>query len=469
MIPYFPKQITNKAITVYMVALIVISLVFYSYAIPLVYIFLGITFVTGFFLLVNRFTQDWRSVKANAFEGRLFTLAILLRLVWVVVSYFYYIYATRSPFGFENADAPGYHETAVWFTQIGLADTLKYLFGPEAQQSLGDAGYPLFLFVIYEVFGPNVFVARIIKALISAFTSILIYRIGTRTFGKDVGSMAGVMCALMPNFIVYCGYHLKETEMLFLEVAFLERLDYLMRSQKINFWTILFPTLLGGSLFLFRTVLGAAAVFSAATTVLISSFPRLKRGGRRFALIAWGILCLLVAGGGTIATELEGYWEERDENASSKRLEQTLRGNQWAKYATGTVMAPMAFVLPFSTMVNVDQQYGQQEKHGGNFIRNFMGFFVLLGIYEAFRRKKWRDYTMIGAFVISYLGVVALSGFSNSERFLLPGLPCLIMMWAYGISVLRRQTYKLLTPWCFVVFAMEFGWAFFKLGSRSLF
>ena len=98
-----------------------------------------------------------------------------------------------------------------------------------------------------------------------------------------------------------------------------------------------------------------------------------------------------------------------------------------------------------------------------------MGFFAIMAVYEALRRKKWRDFSLIGAFVVAYLGIVSLSGFSNSERFLLPGLPCLIMMWAYGISSLRRQTFKLLTPWCVVVVAMEFAWAFFKLGSRGLF
>ena len=132
-------------------------------------------------------------------------------------------------------------------------------------------------------------------------------------------------------------------------------------------------------------------------------------------------------------------------------------------------MAPMVFVLPLSTMVDVDQQYEQQEKHGGNFIRNFMGFFAILAIYEALRRKEWRNFSLIGAFAIAYLGVVSLSGFSNSERFLLPGLPCLIMMWAYGVSTLRAKTYKFFNWWCIIVFAMEVGWAFFKLGSRGLF
>lgn len=468
MVPYFPKQIAYKAITTYLASLVVISLVFHNYAMPLGYMALGIAFVTGVFLLTNRYTQRQGSTE-KLFVRNLFIISFMLRLAWVIGSYFFYIEFTGTPFGFENADGLGYHDTAEWFTWMGLKDTMIHLFGPETEVTLGDTGYPLYLYFIYEIFGPNVIIPRILKALMSAYTCVLLYRIATRTFGEQVGRMAGILCALMPNFIIYCGYHLKETEMVFLEVAFLERLDYLLRSRKINFWNVLLTTLLGGSLFLFRTVLGAAAVFSAATAVLVSSSPRLKRNGRRVALIAWGILCIVVAGGGTLATELEGYWEEREENASSKRLEQTIRGNQWAKYATGTVMVPMAFVLPFSTMVNVDNQYGQQEKHGGNYVRNFLGFFVLLSIYEAIRRKKWRDFSMIGAFVISYLGIVALSGFSNSERFLLPGLPCLIMMWAYGISVLRRQSYRLLTPWCFFVFAMEFGWAFFKLGSRGLF
>jgi hypothetical protein len=131
-------------------------------------------------------------------------------------------------------------------------------------------------------------------------------------------------------------------------------------------------------------------------------------------------------------------------------------------------MAPMIVVLPFATMVDVDEQYGQQAKSGGNYIRNFMGFFAILAIYEAIRRKKWRDFVLVGAFVVAYLGVVSFSGFSNSERFLLPGLPGLIMMWAYGVSCLQKGSYRLLAPWCIVVVVMEVAWAYFKLGSRGI-
>ena len=131
-------------------------------------------------------------------------------------------------------------------------------------------------------------------------------------------------------------------------------------------------------------------------------------------------------------------------------------------------MAPMVFVLPFSTMVNMPGQVAQQTKHSGNYVRNFMGFFVLLALYEMVRRKKWRDFALPASFVIAYLGVVSMSGFSNSERFLLPGMPPLILLWTYGITTLRRQTFQYLSAWYVVVVLMEVGWAYFKVGSRGL-
>lgn len=468
MIPYFPKQIAHRAVLVYLAALVAVSLYYYNYVMGWLYVALGITWVLGFFLLTSSLSIDWKGIKSKTYIEYLCIMALFIRLVWVVASYFYYSKVTGSPFEFGAADALGYHGEANWLSGESWRFILDYYFGPGAI-GVSDSGYPLYLTLLYKIFGPKIMIPRIIKALLSTYTCFLVYKISSRSFGEQTGRIAGIMTALMPNLIIYCGYHLKETEMIFLEVAFLERLDYLVRNRKYSLKAILLPSLLAGSLFLFRTVLGASAIFAFATTVLLSSAPTMKKNGRRLALIGWGVLCLITFSGGTIVNEIEGLWEEREVHASNKRLERTLRGNQWAKYATGSVMAPMAFVLPFATMVDVDQQYGQQEKSGGNYVRNFMGFFALLGIYEAFRRKKWRDFAMIGSFVIAYLGIVSMSGFNNSERFLLPGLPCLIMIWSYGISTLRAKTYRLLTPWCIIVFLMEFAWAFFKLGSRGLF
>ena len=466
MVPYFPQKIAHRAVLVYLISLSLVSVFYVGYMMRWGFILLGILWVAGFFLLTNRWTETWRAIPEKEFVRRIFWVAVALRLVWVVASYYYYIEATGQPFEFGAADSASYHDEATWLAESNWSFIWDYYFG---SFGVSDIGYSLYLTVIYKLFGPAIILPRIFKAFLSAYTCVLLYKLSQRTFGEDTGRMVGIMSVLMMNLIVYCGYHLKETEMLFLEVAFLERADYMFRREKANLWNILVPSLLALTMFFFRTVLGTVAVFSFATAVLLMNTPSMKRGWKRLALIGWGLLCLLVLSGGTIMTEVEGYWERKEENLERKRYQQTVRGNQWAQYATGTVMAPMVFVLPFSTMVDVAGQYGQQEKHGGNYIRNFMGFFALLGIYEALRRKKWRDFALIGSFVIAYLGIVSVSGYGNAERFLLPGLPGLIMIWAYGISTLRKNTFKLLTPWCLVVVVMEFAWAYFKLGSRGLF
>ena len=465
MIPFLPKQISQRAVLVYIASLFIVSIVYMSYAMKFGYIALGCMWVFSFFFLVSQCSREWLTITEKDYVKSIFLIALALRVIWIVASYYVYIAQTGEPFEFQARDSIGYHLDAVWLAEEPWSTTRNYLFG---SVMYADSGYPFFLTILYKVFGPVVIIPRLVNALLSCWTCVLIYKMSSRTFGEEVGRMAGIMMVFMPNLIIYCGYHLKETVMLFLEVACLERADSLIRSKRLSFWGILVPSLLAGSLFLFRTALGAAAVFAFASAVLISSAPAMKRSGKRMALIGWGVFALVVFAGGAIASEVESLWEGRGENLTKKRTEQTLRGNQWAQYATATVMAPMITVLPFATMVDVDEQYAQQTKSGGNYVRNFMGFFVFLAVYEAIRRKKWRDFVLIGAFVASYLGVVALSGFNNSERFLLPGLPGLVMMWAYGVSVLRAKTYKLLTPWCIIVFVMEFAWAFFKLGSRGI-
>jgi 4-amino-4-deoxy-L-arabinose transferase-like glycosyltransferase len=467
MIPYFPKQISIRAIIVYLIALSVVSVYFFDYSMKIGYIGLGCVWVVSFFLLVYRCCRDWNTISKDRYVEYIFLGALAIRILWVIASYFYYIDATGSPFEYSARDSLGYHADAEWLAGEPWSVTRAYLFGNYI--GFSDSGFPLYLTIIYKIFGPSIIVSRLLNALFSSFTCVLVYRISSRSFGESTGRMAGLMMVFMPNLIIYCGYHLKETVMLFLLIACLDRIDSVIRSRKNFVLNIVSSSLLAASLFLFRTALGASAVFAFASAILFSTAPTMKRNGRRAALIGWGILAVLIFGGGTIATEVEGLWEDREDNVIRKRTEQTLRGNQWAHYATGTVMAPMAFVLPFATMIDVDQQYEQQAKSGGNYVRNFMGFFVFLAVYEAFRRKKWRDFTMIGSFTIAYLGIVSVSAFSNSERFLLPALPCLIMMWAYGVSTLRKETFKLLTPWCIIVFLMEFAWAYFKLGSRGLF
>ena len=467
MIPFFPKQIATKGIYLYLGALAVVSIFYFRYAMSLTYIIMGIAWVVGFFLLVAHCSRKWKDIPQKKLLLYLALTAFGLRLAWVIFSYFFYIAKTGIPFEFAAADSLGYWEDGAWLSTVKWSVISGYLFGNV--KSLSDSGYILYLAYLYKLIGPNIFVTRIIKALWSTATVLLIYNLAKRNIGEEGGRLAAIMACFMPNLIFYCGLHLKETEMIFLMVAFLERADYLIRSRKYNVLTIATPILLALSLFTFRTVLGGAAVFSLVTALVFTNTSIIGRG-KRIMLIAWGLLAAFLLAGGTIQTEAEGLWEERDTNQANKRLSQTNSGNRWAKYATGTVMAPMMFVLPFPTMIDVDEQYTQQMLSGGNYVRNFLGVFVLIAAFSAiFVTKNWRNLSLIGSFVIAYLGIISTSGFSNSERFLLPGLPGLLIMAAYGVTLLDAKNYRFVKVWYWVVPVMAVAWAYFKLGSRGLF
>lgn len=467
MVPFFPKQIATKGIYLYLGALAAVLFFFIRYAMSLTYIIMGIVWVVGFFLLSAYCSKKWQDIPRKALLRNLFLIALGLRVAWVVFSYFFYYIKTGMPFEFEAADSLGYWEDAAWLASEKWSATRNYLFGN--YKDVSDSGYLLYLTFLYKIIGPNIIFTRIIKAFWSSATVLLIYNLAKRNIGEEGGRLAAVFACFMPNLIIYCGLHLKETEMLFLMVAFLERADYLLRSRKYNVFTIAIPVLLAISLFSFRTVLGAAALFSFATAIVFSSTQVIGRT-KRIILISWGVLAVATLTGGTIINEAEGLWQERGENQSTKRMQQTLRGNQWAKYATGTVMAPMMFVLPFPTMVDVDEQYNQQIMSGGNYVRNFLGIFVLITVFNAiFVTKNWRNLSLLGSFVIAYLGIISTSGFANSERFLLPGLPVLLIMAASGVTQLNAKNYSFVKIWYYVVPVMAFAWAFFKVGSRGLF
>lgn len=465
MVPFFPKPISNKGFLLYVISMVTVSLVFFNYAIGVEWILVGSIEVAVFFLVAASLTQQWQRIPANFYTRYLFWLALVLRVVWVVFSYYFYLDQTGKPFEFDAADSVAYHADAEWLAVASWESVFDYLFVNRSGYS--DSGYLLYLAFLYRLIGPNILVARLMKALYGAITCLLIYRLTRRMAGESTGRMAGVFAMLMPNLINYCGLHLKETEMLLLIVLFLERSDYVLRNDKVKVLDVIIPVLIAVSLFLFRTVLGAVALFSFVTgLVFYRGNVAAKR--RRIVIILWSVFAMAYFAGGTIINEVEEVWQEKDWNQDVKREAQTSQGNLWAKYATGTVMAPMMFVLPFSTFVDTGQQ-NQLVMHGGNYVRNFMGVFVLIALYSAvFLKKNWRDFVLIGAFAAGYLGVVSFSGFSNSERFLLPGLPCLIVFWAYGVSLLGAKSYRFVRYWYWVVLAMEVGWAFFKIGSRGL-
>ena len=472
MLNYFPKYFTSKAIYLYLAALFVVSVLFFNQAMSLIWWILGIGAVFGFFHYSNLLTRKWSEYPEKIFTKKIFQIALIVRIAWVIISYFLYLIMTGEPFEFSPGDSLFYDEMGRYGAGLmahGKFPAFTSMSKYAGTLALSDYGYPLYLSVIYFLTDNSILIVRLVKAVLSALTCVFVYRLAKRNFGEETGRIAAVLCMLMPNFIYYTGIHLKETEMVFLVLAFLERTDYAMRSSKLTIKNLILPILLAASLFFLRTVLGATSLFAFATALMLSTKRTVKKGNR-LVLISWVLLVMVYFLGGRLATEIEEAWEERHMNQQQSMEWRAERegGNQFAKYASKSIFAPMIMVIPFPTMVETPGQENQRMIHGGNYVKNIVAYFAIFALLMVVLDKKWRDYLLLGSFMLGYLLVVALSAFAHSERFHLPALPVLLIFAAYGIGRQENKHKKYFTWWLVFIFVAIIGWSWFKLAGRGM-
>ena len=378
------------------------------------------------------------------------------------------------PFMFHAADAYEYSLEAQWMAQtIRDGDFGTYLNYKFVQMhGVSDAGYPMYLGFIYLLTGDSIIVARLLKCLLSAFSCVLIYRLGKRNFGEHVGRIAAIFMMLEPHFLIYCGIHLKETEMIFMMMLFLERADDLLRNRNFSFKTVSIVILLMAALFTFRTVLGLTALFSMALALLLSS-KRVMGWGKRIVILIVFSLTAIFFTGGRIISEVEQVWNSKDHNQES-RMGTITKTQSLAKYAGAAVFAPMIFTIPFPTMVETPNQETSRMLHGAMFIKNVMSYFCIMAILSLLipiipGMNKWRDHVLIGVFLIAYLVILVFSAFAHADRFHMPALAIEVLFMAYGVSLCRiPQLQKWFKYWVVLMFFAVILWNWFKLAGRGM-
>ena len=421
--------------------------------------------VAGFFYFSNVLTKRWSKLTEKTFRKRLFTTSLVIRVVWVIFSYFFYIGMTGQPFEFDAADALGYHSIGVDLANRGYSAFQSVFWG----LGISDTGYGTYLGTVYMLFGNSIIVARLLKAVWGAWTAVLVYKVAVRNFSENAGRIAAIFFMLMPNFIYYCGLHLKEVEMVFLSVAFIERTDYLLRSRKFNFIGVFVPLLIASIMFTFRTPLGITALFAFITALLFSA-KKLLGFGQRFIIGVWVVVALAYFAGGKISTEVEQLWQNRVGNQETSMNWRAKRagGNKFADKASSLIFAPSIFIIPVPTMVNVETQVNQQILNGGNFDKEILAFFMTLAFFWILRYRKWRDFTLIGSFMLGYLGIIALSAFAQSERFHQPALPFILMFAAFGVTNVTEKSKKYFIWYMLGLLIIIIAWNYIKLSGRGM-
>ena len=317
--------------------------------------------------------------------------------------------------------------------------------------------------------GTHVLPPRLIKCLIDAFSCVLIYHLGRRNFGESTGRMAAIFYMLMPNMWYYCGVTLKETEMVFLTILFVERADYALRAPKITFGNIILPGVIILVMFTFRTALAAVLLAALAGALILSSGKQLQTWKKVLYGAVFAIWMLLTVGA-EMVQEAQELWAARSENQSvGYEWRATAQGgNTFAKYASATVFAPLIFTIPFSTLVAVPTQENQMMMNGANFIKNILSGLTILALFLLFIRGDWRKHVLPLAVMCGYLVVLVFSNFAHSERFHFPALPLELLFAAYGITLLTNKHKRWYNIWLVVICIANVIWTWVKLKGKGL-
>ena len=453
---------------IYLAALFIVSVWFRDYALKPLWMAWGIGTVLFFFGLSYVFQRQWRNDNAKTFQRKVFWWALGIRLGYVGAIIFYYYFQTGLSMEYEVADSRNYHQMACYLSNMArqgrFSEILPILNGNT--MGFSDQGYVLYLTTLYTCFGKNILGPRLLKALMSAYLCVVIYKLAARNLGEKTARVAAVMAVFLPQFIHYNGTYMKETEMVFLATLALERMDYLIHAKRYNFWTVFVPMVLTMLTFGFRTIVGMTLIASFILGVVFCDKPLLSRKTRgvivSITLVFAVLLLLIPIGKEMIIMYKINFMTGRELVEKYQQM-----GLEYAQYANGRYMAPGFFTLPLTNLVEVANA-NQKMMNGTFFVKNYLAFFALWCIVVSVREKQWRKFSLIGSYAILYALLIAFSFALNSERYHLPVMPCLLIMAAFAMTHFRRRDFKFYYAYGVLLLIAIVLWNYIKLAGRGL-
>lgn len=462
------RHFTWIGIAIYLLALLIVSIVFHEQALKPLWMAWGVGVVLFFFLLTYVFNQRWQHDDRKLFLKKVFWVALGVRLVYVGAIIYYYYLQTGISLEYQAADSLNYHRWATYLSELVKEGHFRTVFRQLNANTMGfsDQGYVLYLTGLYTIIDNNILVPRLLKAVMSAFMCVFIYKTVSRNLGEKTARLAAVMAVFLPQFIHYNGTYMKETELLFLATFALERMDYLLHNKRNIVWNSILVVFLTALTFGFRTIVGMLLILSFLVAVWTSKKEQVSAKAKwtiTAVVAAVGILFLLTPIGREMLIIFKVNFRE-----SNFLVEKYQRlGMKYADYANWKTLAPGAFVLPLTNLVEVANDT-QKMMNGAFFVKNFLAFFAMWSIVVAFRDKRWRSLNLIGTYTFAYILLMAFSFAVMSERYQLPALPGILMLSAWAMNRFRKKDFPFFYVYGALLLIAIVAWNYLKIAGRGL-
>lgn len=463
MLTFFPNYFSRRAIMGYIVTLAIVSALFIQHVLPLKFVMFGFAAVAIFFTFASRLTMNWGRTSERVFLRRLFFTALFIRLIYVIFIYFFYISETEMPHAYHAGDELLYQTMAANWYDFGYEEFHRCL---TAYLDMSDSGYIWWLGILYLPFGPYVLVGRVVKCIVDALTCVLLYNLGKRNFGETTGRIAAIFYMLLPNAWFYCGVTLKEIEMAFLVVLFVERADLALHSPKLRIQSLILPLLASAVMLTFRTAMAAVMVAALGAAFVLGSQKQMQLWQKIMLATVFAVWMFMTVGV-ELVQESAQLWADRSSNQESGYAWRA-ETNSFAQYASAALFAPLIFTIPFSTMVDVFSQENQMMLNGANFIKNILSGLTIFALFLLLKRRTWREHILPLALMGGYLVVLVFSNFAHAERFHFPVMALELLFAAYGVTQVTNKHKRIYMIWMVGVCVANILWAWIKLAGRGL-
>jgi 4-amino-4-deoxy-L-arabinose transferase-like glycosyltransferase len=233
--------------------------------------FVGIGLLLFLFLRTKVLKKAFKrlgSIRESNFLLLFLGLAFLLRIAWIV------LIPTQLYADWKYYDKMAYHMSQVWrYEENGV---------PTAYWPIG---YPLFLAIIYWLFGHNYFAVEFINVLLSLCICILTYLIAKSLVSPSSSRLTLLFLVFFPSQIFFTNVLASEIIFTFLLLLII----YFLLKQALN-PAIYFPLIIGIFLGLLTLVRAAAALLP-----VIIGFFYFKSGKRSRSILRNAVLTIMVA------------------------------------------------------------------------------------------------------------------------------------------------------------------------------
>ncbi len=347
-----------------------------------------------------------------------------------------------------------------------------------------DPLYPYFLGGAYALFGHDLFVVRLIQAVIGVLGCWFLFAAGRRLGGTSVALVALGIAAFYKPFLFYDTALLKE----WLAVVLVEALLYFLTIRKPSGWLasgitlglgvlvranlLLFGGALVIALLLRKEIRSAALVAGGMIVAIAPATIHNAVAEKEFILTTYQLGPNLYIGNHAanntgryvpppfLTTAAPGF-EERDFRAEAERARgRTLSPSEisdhyvsrtWTEFEAGRFLK-----VTGRRLLEYLNNYEVPDNYHYDFMRRFSGvlripfpgfwllaFFAPMGLLFAWReRKKWHELYLF--LPLYYLSII---GFFVFARYRLPVIPVLILFASLGIVELVKRSREKKIPW----------------------